>query len=252
MVSSILKVGTQLEIKVAQQAARAEKEGEKPRVLRSMIYDIKDNGDLEISMPVEGGRLILLALAVRYELIFTTKGGRYRSIGQVKERYKSGNLYMAVIELKESLSKCQRREYYRMECLLNIEYMKLTPEEMQLETEEEILKYHIENFPLDFMQTATAVDVSAGGMRFIAEEALEVPSNILVKLPIGSGEIEGEENEEKEMYLRGEILSEKLLEYSTRRHEYRVKFILENGPVREEIVRYIFEEQRKGRNIKKG
>ena len=119
MDTSFLKVGSKLDIRLENQP-EVEGEERQPRTFKSVLYNIQENGNLEISMPMIGGKLILLALDVRYELVIYTREGMYCCIGQVKERYKKDNLYMVSMELKTSPSKLQRREFYRLKCLLDI------------------------------------------------------------------------------------------------------------------------------------
>lgn len=44
----------------------------------------------------------------------------------------------------------------------------------------------------------------------------------------------------------------KKLEYREPRYETRIEFIMEDNKVREDIIRYIFEEERKKRRNEKG
>ena len=52
---------------------------------KSKVFDIKENGNLEMSMPTERGKLVVLSLGVRMEIVFYTKNGLYRSVGQIRE-----------------------------------------------------------------------------------------------------------------------------------------------------------------------
>lgn len=246
MVSSILKIGDKLDIRVLQQVEASEKSGESPRVFKSIIYDIKSNGDLEIAMPTEGGKMVLLALGLRYELVFYAKNGMYRCIGQVKERYKSDNLYMVSMELKTNLSKFQRREYYRLECLIDMEFLPITEEEAKLSGAELMLEHHKAAFPKDSFRKGIAVDISGGGMRFVSKEELEDPANALVKMHLANEVLD------REILVPGAILQMKRVEKETKKFEYRVKFSIKDNRIREQIIKYIFEEERKSRKNEKG
>lgn len=246
MVSSILKVGDKVEIRAVQQVENQKQEGMPPRVMKSVIYDMKDDGTLELGMPTEGNKMVLLALGIRYELVFYAKGGLYQCIGQVKERYKSDNLYMVSMELKSNLSKLQRREYYRFECLLDIQFFIITAEEAMLENSREILIHHEQAYPNDELHKGIAVDISGGGLRFVSEESMEIKSTILVRLHLVN------ENIDREFWVPGIILQKRKLDKELVKYEYRVKLYMKDTRVREQIIKYIFEEERKSRKNEKG
>lgn len=44
-----------------------------PKIYKSQVLDLKENGNLEISMPVERGKLVLLPLGIRMEFIFSRR-----------------------------------------------------------------------------------------------------------------------------------------------------------------------------------
>ena len=116
MVSDILRPGNKVEIKAVQKIERQGSTGEVAHVYTSRIQEIHENGDIDISMPIEEGKYVLLHLGVRFEFVFYAEKNLYRAIGQVKERFKSNNIYMLKVELKTQLAKFQRREYYRFQC----------------------------------------------------------------------------------------------------------------------------------------
>ena len=83
--------------------------GAAKNVYTSRIQEIHENGDIDISMPIEEGKYVLLHLGVRRSLCILAEKNLYRAIGQVKERFKSNNIYMLKVELKTQLAKFQRR-----------------------------------------------------------------------------------------------------------------------------------------------
>ncbi|MCI8281885.1 MAG: flagellar brake protein [Lachnospiraceae bacterium] len=245
MISSILKVGDRLDIRFLQQVRSYEKGGEKPRILKSRIYDVKKDGTLEIGMPMEAGKLVLVPLEVRYSIIFYTRQGMYQCIGQVKERYKSDNLYMVTMELKTNLVKFQRREFYRKDCLIEVDYLAVPEDEMRLERPEAVYGYHMENYPNDDMKKATAVDISGGGLRMVTSEPI-FENNILLNFSLSN------ETGSRDIWMLGTLLQTKQLDSSVPKYEHRIMFIMKDNRIREEIIRYIFEEERKSRKKEKG
>ncbi len=241
MGSSFLRVGSKMDIRLEQPPELGEQEAQQVRTFKSVLYNVQENGNLEIGMPMENGKLILLALEVRYELIIYAREGLYRCIGQVKERYKKDNLYMVSMELKTAPSKLQRREFYRLKCLLDIQYLPLSQEEAQKNSTEELLRFHRKYAEQDPWRTATAMDISGGGMRFVSREQMEARESVLVRFTLENAQMS------QEFYLKGHILSVRKMDESISRFENRVKFELRDDRVREQIIRYIFEEERKNR-----
>lgn len=244
MISSILNIGDKLDIRFLQQVKSYERGGERPRILKSMIHDIKKDGILEIGMPTEGTRIVLLPLGVRFSLLFYTRQGMYQCIGQVRERYKSDNLYMATVELKTSLNKFQRREFFRQECLLDVEYLPVTEKEMNLLRPEAVYGYHMENNPEDDMRKGIAVDLSGGGLRLVTDDPIS-EMNLLLNFSLENGP------GKRDIWLLGNLIQSKQLENGMK-FEHRIMFIVQDDKIREEIIRYIFEEERKSRKKGKG
>ena len=115
-ISNVIRPGDKIDIRLLQQVEGAGKAGAEVTTYKSQVLDVLDNGNLEISMPTDAGKLILLSLGMRYEFSFYSGGGIYRSIGRITERYKKDNMYMLVIELKTPLERYQRRQFYRYNC----------------------------------------------------------------------------------------------------------------------------------------
>ena len=86
MVSDILRPGNKVEIKAVQKIERQGSTGEVAHVYTSRIQEIHENGDIDISMPIEEGKYVLLHLGVRFEFVFYAEKNLYRAIGQVKEQ----------------------------------------------------------------------------------------------------------------------------------------------------------------------
>ena len=243
MVSKILNAGDKIDIRIYQ---KEEVEGriDRSRVYKSVIYDILDNGNLEIAMPTENGKMILLSLGVRYEMVFYTKLGLYRCAAQVKERYKSDNLYMLLMEVRSQISKFQRREYFRFSCTMDMEMMTILEEEAKNILADDIYTAYKEKEPFLIMLPAVAVDLSGGGIRFISSEPGKKNDYLLIKLRLEN------ENINKELKLSGKLLQCNKLDTDIDKYEYRVQFILNDAGTREIIIKYIFDEERKNRKNK--
>ena len=237
MVSDILRPGNKVEIKAVQKIERQGSTGEVAHVYTSRIQEIHENGDIDISMPIEEGKYVLLHLGVRFEFVFYAEKNLYRAIGQVKERFKSNNIYMLKVELKTQLAKFQRREYYRFPCVMDMKYYRIAKNESKERDTEKLLE-HIQGVPDEEEKRATILDISGGGARFVSEEKFEANQFVLMELELISDKMD------KQYHIKGRIVGWKKLEYREPRYETRIEFIMEDNKVREDIIRYIFEEER--------
>lgn len=242
-ISDIISPGDKVDIKFMQEVEQ--RNAELAKTYKSQVLDVMESGNLEISMPIEAGKLVLLPLGVRFEFVFYSMGSLYRGIGQIKERYKRENVYMLVVELKSQLEKFQRREFYRYSCMMDANYYVLTEDEAQLESANAIfvqLNQEDEEVRKDREKTAQIIDLSGGGTKFCTYEELAPKQYILMGIHLTN------DKGSKQYYLLGNIIScvrrEPLKE---KKYEVRVKFLIEDDKIREEIIRYIFEEERKNR-----
>lgn len=239
MLSNIIKVGMNLEL--SQETDSKEENTIAGVVYSSKIQDIFPNGDLEIDMPMYQQKLVLLHNGVRYKVVFYAQNNAYTAIGEVVDRYKSGNMYLIRLELKTQPVKFQRREFFRFECMMDFSFHDVIVNE----DEESDLSKALERVRMDDpdqdWKTAMALDISGGGIRFISKEEL-VSGNyerFLFELPI-SGKI-------KEIDALGIVLSSNRVDGSRLKFENRVRFAYLSNAAREEIIRFIFEEERKAR-----
>lgn len=241
-VAELIRPGDKIDISFIQQMENMNS-GVSPKIYKSQVLDFKANGNLEISMPSEGTRLILLPLGVRLEFVFYTKGGLYRAMGQIKERYKSDNVYMLEIELKTQLEKFQRREFFRYPCVLDFNYYEITEEEAKYESAEALLIHlrEVDEFN-EREYEGSIVDLSGGGIRFRTPKELKADQWLLFSIHLQN------ENLNKHYYIVGSVIScvraDRTMEKA---YEIRAKFEIHDSSTREEIIRFIFEEERKSR-----
>lgn len=209
----------------------------KKKKFNSKVVDVIDEDHLEILMPMEQTKLVLLPVNGQYDVHFFTQKGLYQCLAKVVNRYKNGNLYLLEIELISSLQKYQRREYYRYVCTMDCSLRYLSNvEKNTIETGE---KVEYEDLPF---KKGTIVDISGGGLRLVADTKYEDDDLILMNYVLG------DPSSGKEYKHIGKILSIKELENNKGSFEHRIS--LENIPNkdREQIIRFIFEEERKKRN----
>lgn len=207
------------------------------KVYTSKIYDLIDDDQLEILMPMEGSKLILLPKDGQYQFCFYTKKGLYQCFVRIADRYKSNNVYILLAEVTSPLEKFQRREYYRYSTSLPLKARTLMDEELRdLEKDQ----FHIQHGLI--MKKCEIRDISGGGMKFLSKTAFEVEDKVVLSFSL---QVHGKETVYQ---LVGKILSCRKLESDNDEYEHRLMFEKILNSERESIIRFIFEEERKKRS----
>lgn len=241
MLSNIVKPGDKLELQKVERIK--ENGGELVRkIYHSSVCEILSEDRLEITMPMEKGKLILLQVDSEYELYFYTENGLYQCFARIVDRYKTDNIYMILVELTSNLRKQQRREYFRFSCALEMNARGVSEEELKVSLQSgEKLSVSAEK-----LSKGIIVDISGGGLRFVIDQMYEVDSlvNCVYHLLV--------EGKSKEYNLVGKVLSVKELSNRPGVFEHRVQYVNINVDEREEIIRYIFQEERKHRKKELG
>lgn len=241
MVTDLIHLGDKVDIRLVQQVAQVERTGVSPHIYKSQVNDMTADGKLEITMPIENGKVILLPLGIRFEFVFYTNSGLYHSIGQIKERYKRDNIFVLVIELHSQLQKFQRREYYRYPCLMNVQFYIISQEDAQKKSTEEIFNILRDDNFYENQKQAVILDLSGGGVKILGEDKLETDSYILLIMRLCNDRMD------RQYYIKGHVLASEEGENRQGKIESRIQFVFQDERVREEIIRYIFEEERKDR-----
>lgn len=202
------------------------------------IYDVISEDKLQIAMPVEKGRLILLQVDTEYEIVVHGDDNLlFQCVIIVTDRYKMDNVHIVVAEMTSNLRRYQRREFYRYSCVLDMETRTIEEDEKAVLAGHE---HYIIKKELPLKKSAI-VDISGGGVRFIMAGKFELNStvyctyNILVKDEIRSFE------------LVGKILDVNKIETKPGSYLYRLQFVDIDTEDRESIIKYIFQEERKNR-----
>lgn len=233
MISKYLQVGNKLEIEAITPGTG--EHGEIARkTYRSEIYDIDSEDQIKIAMPMEQTKVILLPVDGEYSLCFYTANGLYQCVARVVERFKSNALFVLVMELETDLQKYQRREFYRLNCVLDMKCKRLNEDEFVNSREQ--VQFLDTDLTFD---NGTMVDISGGGARFVS--SVSYPEGALIRFTF-SLFVNGQMTEYK---LIGKVLRNVPVENRENTFEHRVQFVNMLNDDRESIIRYIFEEERK-------
>ncbi len=240
MLSEYVVPGNKIEMQAVDRTKYID-DTEKKKVYQTRVCDILTEDRLEIYMPMEKSKLILLPVNAEYDLYFYTQAGLYQCFANVIDRYKSDNQFILLMELTSNLRKFQRREYYRLSCALEMSSRPLEKEELNIV--EKGNNYLVPGLPL---KRSVIVDISGGGIRFIGDYAYEPDSLVCCKYNLV---VDGNA---KEYTLIAKVLMVRELEDRPGVFEHRAQYINIDTSEREEIIRFIFEEERKHRKREKG
>lgn len=206
------------------------------RVYQSSVYDVdEENETIDVYMPTSQGKLILMTQGIEYYVTFIVPGAIYRGKAKVIDRIKGHASLFARMEIVSKIEKYQRRQYFRLDCALEVRYRKLTVDEsVSL----------VDSKPIDFdeelpLLKSVMVDISGGGMRFLSPIKVEMNNFIFIKFRLQS-----------EFEIFGRIRHVRSAEKRPGIYEHRVEFLGLENKDREKIVSYVFEQERQRRKKK--
>lgn len=209
------------------------------KVYASNVFDIVSEDRVDIVMPMEKTKLVLLPVGGEYELFFYTEHGLYECVARVADRYKSSHVYLLTMELVTNLRKFQRREYYRFNCALDMKTRILVDDEIAaVEKHERLL---VPGLPF---KKSIIVDISGGGIRFISAFPYEKGNLIYCNYQLVY------KDEKRNYEVVCQILDVQKLENRPGEYTHRAMFCDMDSKIREEIIQYIFEAERRSRQNK--
>lgn len=240
ILSKYVLPGSKIDIRVTRKK-KGEDEQEETKYYQSNVYDVLSEDRIEVVMPMEKAKIVLLPVGGVYDLFFYTDTSIYQCRARIVDREKKDNIYLLTMDLISNLRKHQRREYYRFSCALEMSARPLEEKEITSMEEEGMKKEMV--VPELPLKRSIIVDISGGGLRFVSDYKYETESIVLCKYRLDT--YEGV----KILEVLGKVLSVKELENREGMFEHRIQYINIEDEVREEIIKYIFEEERK--NLKK-
>lgn len=232
---SRLTIGDKIDLEKIETRLSADPD-KRPTIYASQVLDEAENGGILAAMPFKEGTVVPLTTGQKFLATFYTRTGLFRCEVEVSARYKKGTMFYMELTQNTLFKKIQRREYYRLECNIPIEYRLIGEEEKKLIESGTV--YDEEAMSLEWKK-GVMLDLSGGGIRFVSpvQEKLDSIMQVRFEMPVG------EEDEIFCLYVRL-VWSEKNQNNNTI-YDQRVKFWKMNNKLREKIIRSIFEMQRK-------
>lgn len=236
MLSKFIAVGNKIELQSVEKNM-GNTVGDEPKMYHSSVVAILSEDTMEIAMPMEQTKLILLPVDSEYDFVIYGETGLYQCFARIIDRYKSNNVYILVVELTSNLRKYQRREFYRFSCAL--EMCARTLEKEEIKAVEKKVPYSLQpGLPL---KRSAIVDISGGGLRFMSSQHYEPGSLLYCSYHLFVN------GEQKQYEVIGKVLAVRELDNKPGTFEHRVQYYNMDEDTREQIIKFIFEEERKER-----
>ena len=210
----------------------------------SRVYDIVSEDEIQVNMPFIDGHIVLLEIGDDYDLCFYSGNGLYQCYARVTDRYKANNVYVLCLELTSPLRKFQRREYYRLNCILNMKCREVGDKEYD---DMKMKQNDVSFINTDLiLEDGVIVDISGGGAKFISDRKFDRDTKILFMFNLNIG------GRLTEYEVIGRIILSEEMEGRPGEYRNHVQFVNIKDRDREGIIRYIFEEERKIRRKESG
>ncbi len=189
------------------------------KVYVSQVEQIVDKNNMVIQAPIYYGRIVTLDKTKLYSILVISEKGMFRYDVEVMDYVKKDGLVFTNILLLSEGEKMQRREYWRLNCLLPLKFTKVESD-----------------YSSDGQMTdGITKDISAGGIRFITNGILNVGDTIKCVILLNT-----------EYFLTvGRIIDKRTFPKSNFKYQYRVRFFGMQKTEQEKIFQFIFNEQRK-------
>lgn len=227
-ISDVLKPGTKIDIKFLYETTQ--------KVYKSSVFDYVSGTKMEITMPTDDGKMVLFQNGMVCEFVFYTPTALYTCETRVVGRYKKEGFYLLLVNITSVPKKFQRREHFRVSYLHEFFYYKIPKEIAEKEETADLVNEVMKVEYIGERQTGTLKDLSAGGIRFLVDEKLEVDSYILSILHV---------SDTKSYYLATRIISCDLSEQLQDKYIARAKFEYKDEEDQEALIRFVFEEDRR-------
>ncbi len=246
MQKNIISIGDRIELVQTRSAVRAKISDSR---YASQLLDYDGIRTIKISTPIYEGKMVPLEVNDEYELCFFTSKGMYRCQAKIMRRYREKKLFVLQMQMISQLTKFQRRQFYRLDCMLDFEYRVVSEEEKALQDllmtdafPDETTRQTYEKKLRDMRQNwedARMTDISGGGMRFQCEEDLVADTHLKAKLPLSG--VAGIEF----IQCNATVIATITLSGGAKPYEARCQFESMDKKTQEKIIKYIFEEQKR-------
>lgn len=179
----------------------------------SKVDDILHDGTLSVEVPIYNGHYVPIRIGTKLHIAFFNKNGLFAFDGVVVNRH-LGNIPLIQLKRTTDIEKLQRRQFYRLEKIIEFKY-KISEDD-------------------DIMEAGIIRDISGGG--FNAKIKKKLQEGMIIHCYINlSDDIE-------EIVQKCKVVRCNFIEDG---YEIAVQYVDIEDRLREKIISFIFNEQRK-------
>lgn len=252
MLRETVKIGNKIEIKPLDHNGELIKSS---GLYVSQLVDYIEDDIIGIATPIRNGMIVILEKKRYYRLYFYTSKGLYQCNCVMMQTYRENRMVLALVKLTSELEKIQRRQFYRLECVHEIEYRIITEEEEKLEKSlhggmikdsHEISKINKKLSQINkFWNRACITDLSGGGCRFNSLHEMKSGDKIRMRIDFMF------RDDLKRLEIISDIIATRKLPDRLGVYEHRAEFNNITKSDREDLIKYIFEQERRLRKNEK-
>lgn len=256
MENSVITVGDKIDL-VPVETGLKENSGRSRKNYVSSLLEEPKGDELKIAMPIDAGKIIPLPVGGRYSMCFYTQKGLYQCKCEVVKRIKDDRMFSLIVRMYTALEKNQRREYFRLDCVIDMRYRMVTPAEIVLRKRLEAGKFasledeyecqkKLKALEEAFEEKGIVTDISGGGLRFHTDKQLDKENEIIVKvlLPL--------EEDTLTLVAPVEVVSSVRSSKRANSFDNRIRFVKISEEEREQVIKFIFLQERKNLRREKG
>ena len=191
-------------------------------VMVSQFEAFLPDGSMEILTPIYEGRIYTVHTGAQMNVIYHREECMFKFLAEVLDRRRSGNIHILKIQPRSGEEPYQRRNFFRMNCLLDIQYRLFAQNPGKKAVKEEF-------------QKGVTRNLSGGGLCLLLNEK-----------PAVGWILEGVMNVGQEVRFKGRVIRVSNMTDKTKYHyEVGAEFTEITSKDRERIIGFIFDSQRK-------
>jgi len=230
-----MKIGTQLDLDIIN--SMGIKIGQ---TYISQLLNIEDAQNISIACPIHEANFAFIPISSNVRITFLDeKFGLLCFTGKITGRHKDGNIITLNVNITGDFEKIQRREFFRLDCILNVMYRVIeNPDENMPE------KQNIKDKPGGVgtehpkvkFKKATTKNISGNGICIITSEKIEKNSVVEIILNL---------HKDLSIHAVCTVVRRNLLQNRRSHYEVGLQFTNIDDKSKNTLIKYIFEEQRK-------
>jgi c-di-GMP-binding flagellar brake protein YcgR len=237
--NQLISVGDKIELKqIPKQTGIM---NEEVRTYVSQVLDINDY-TLLAALPSYEGHLVPLEVGTRYETFFKTEKGLFKSVCEVVSRSKVEKIYMLELKPLSGLEKFQRRQFFRLITIIDANICSISELEMKKFLQDGEMPEDYDNKK----NSAVIIDISGGGVKMVSNNLYQKKDFLLMEFCLYASTLM------KNIIIAGKVITSSASDNRHDLNEHRVEYYQIPKEIREVIIKYIFDEQRRIRKKERG